>query len=174
MHSLLTQPERTKSLNQFKSQFVQILVATDVAARGLDIPMVELVINYDIPSSSEDYIHRIGRTARAGKPGRAISLVTQYDVDRIKSIEHVIDKKLTEYEANENDVLAYLNESTKALKIAAVFLGESEIEERFQEKMKAKRSNKRKEPPVESGGDKDHDKPVQKRHKKNNKKQKLS
>ena len=128
MHSLLTQPQRQKSLDRFRSQYVQILVATDVAARGLDIPMVELVINYDIPASSEDYIHRIGRTARAGKIGKAISLVTQYDIDRFKAIETVIDKTLDEYEANENDVLAYLEQSTRALKISTVFMDDQEAE----------------------------------------------
>jgi len=155
MHSLLTQAQRQKALERFRSQYVQILVATDVAARGLDIPMVELVINYDIPASSEDYIHRIGRTARAGKKGIAISLVTQYDINRFKAIETVVDKKMEEYEANENDVLKYLTESTKALKISTVMLDESEITERDRLKKNSKAAShtqknpkKRKLPPT--------------------------
>lgn len=73
--------------NRFKSREARILVATDVASRGLDIPHVEVVINYDIPSDSRDYVHRVGRTARAGKTGRAIAMVTQYDVEQIQRIE---------------------------------------------------------------------------------------
>lgn len=61
--------------------------ATDVASRGLDIPAVDIVVNYDIPTHSKDYIHRVGRTARAGRAGRAISLVTQYDVELYQRIE---------------------------------------------------------------------------------------
>lgn len=59
----------------------RVLVATDVASRGLDIPSVDLVVNYDVPSNAKDYIHRVGRTARAGRAGRAVTVVSQYDVE---------------------------------------------------------------------------------------------
>jgi ATP-dependent RNA helicase DDX47/RRP3 len=72
---------RLSSLNKFKTGEKSILIATDVASRGLDIPSVDVVINYDIPGNSKDYVHRVGRTARAGKSGKAITLVTQYDVE---------------------------------------------------------------------------------------------
>ncbi len=72
----LTQMQRLNALNKFKSGERQILIATDVASRGLDIPLVDLVINYDVPQHSKDYVHRVGRTARAGKTGRAITIVT--------------------------------------------------------------------------------------------------
>ena len=63
------------------------MVATDVASRGLDIPSVDLVVNYDIPTNSKDYIHRVGRTARAGRSGKSVTMVTQYDVELFQRIE---------------------------------------------------------------------------------------
>lgn len=76
----MSQNKRLGSLARFKQKDANVLVATDVASRGLDIPSVDLVINYDLPMNPKDYIHRVGRTARAGKAGRAISFITQYDV----------------------------------------------------------------------------------------------
>ena len=71
------------------------MIATDVASRGLDIPHVDVVVNFDIPTHSKDYIHRVGRTARAGRSGKAITLVSQYDVELDQRIEKMIRKKLT-------------------------------------------------------------------------------
>ena len=67
------------------------MIATDVASRGLDIPSVDVVINYEIPANSKDYVHRVGRTARAGKTGKAVTMVTQYDVEIFQKIETLID-----------------------------------------------------------------------------------
>jgi len=75
IHGNKSQPQRQRALKDFKEDHVQILVATDVAARGLDIPNVTHVINYDVPSSFDDYVHRIGRTGRAGKKGNALTFV---------------------------------------------------------------------------------------------------
>lgn len=94
LHGQLSQAQRLGSLNKFKSGQANILVATDVAARGLDIPSVDVVINYDIPTDSKAYIHRVGRTARAGRSGRSISLITQYDLEMYLRIEQVLEKKL--------------------------------------------------------------------------------
>lgn len=76
IHGDRTQDERTSALSSFKSGEVSILVATDVASRGLDIPDVNYVINYDLPNNIDDYVHRIGRTGRAGNVGNAIALYT--------------------------------------------------------------------------------------------------
>lgn len=96
LHSQMPQQERTNSLQRFRANAARVLIATDVAARGLDIPIVGLVINYDIPSDPDVFIHRSGRTARAGRRGDAISFITQKDVSRIEAIESRINKKMEE------------------------------------------------------------------------------
>jgi ATP-dependent RNA helicase DDX47/RRP3 len=80
VHGQMSQVKRLGALNKFKANEKKILIATDVVSRGLDIPNVDIVLNYDIPQSHKDYIHRVGRTARAGKTGHSISIVNQYDV----------------------------------------------------------------------------------------------
>ena len=90
LHSRLTQRERLTSLSLFRSFVVPVLVSTDVGARGLDIEDVAMVINWDMPSEPEEYTHRVGRTARAGKVGMAISLVTELDEDRVLRVEQRI------------------------------------------------------------------------------------
>ncbi|GAA6009473.1 hypothetical protein JCM10207_003794 [Rhodosporidiobolus poonsookiae] len=97
LHGQLSQSARLGALNKFKSGGKNILIATDVASRGLDIPSVDLVVNYDIPTNSKDYIHRVGRTARAGRSGKSVTLVTQYDVELFQRIEGVLGKKMAEY-----------------------------------------------------------------------------
>ncbi|KAF2078272.1 hypothetical protein CYY_000462 [Polysphondylium violaceum] len=114
----MDQTKRLASLNKFKQGQKSILVATDVAARGLDIPSVDLVINYDVPSNSKEYIHRVGRTARAGNSGRSITLVTQYDLEMYLRIEHVLEKKLDQFQAQEETVLILLERVNEALRLA--------------------------------------------------------
>ena len=90
MHSDRNQRERVEALEGFKSGKNEVLVATDIAARGLDIAGVSHVINYDVPENAEDYVHRIGRTGRAHNTGDAFTLVTEDDVRDARSIERFI------------------------------------------------------------------------------------
>jgi len=92
----LSQEARERTLNRFRGGQIKVLVATDVAARGLDIDGISHVFNYDVPDDSEIYVHRIGRTGRAGKTGIAITLVTPYEKRRLRDIERFARAKLTQ------------------------------------------------------------------------------
>ncbi len=94
IHSDKTQAKRQQALDRFTSGKIEVLVATDVLARGIDISQVERVINYDIPESPEDYVHRIGRTGRAGESGFAISFVTPDDKAALRDIEKLIGSQI--------------------------------------------------------------------------------
>lgn len=107
LHGQLSQSSRLGALNKFKGGSREILVATDVAARGLDIPAVDVVLNLDLPQDSKTYIHRVGRTARAGKSGIAISIVTQYDVEIYQRIEAALGKQLETYPTEKEEVMAF-------------------------------------------------------------------
>lgn len=90
MHSDLEQSERDDVMHKFKTQQIDVLVATDIVARGIDIDDIQLVINYDVPHDAEDYVHRIGRTARANNDGMAITLVSEKDQVKFQSIERFL------------------------------------------------------------------------------------
>lgn len=107
LHGQLSQSSRLGALNKFRAGSHEILVATDVAARGLDIPSVDVVLNYDLPPDSKTYIHRVGRTARAGKSGHAISLVTQYDIEIWLRIETALGKKQKDYPLVKDEVMVF-------------------------------------------------------------------
>ncbi|WP_394209000.1 DEAD/DEAH box helicase [Enterovibrio calviensis] len=94
IHGEKTQGARNRALEGFKEGKIRVLVATDVAARGLDIPSLDTVFNYELPHAAEDYIHRIGRTGRAGKSGNAISLVSREEEGMLAAIETLIDQRL--------------------------------------------------------------------------------
>ena len=93
-HGDLVQTKRNEALNNFKNGSKKIMIASDVAGRGLDVENISHVINYDVPNNPEDYVHRIGRTGRAGKKGVAITLVTQEDFKTINEIENLIKQKI--------------------------------------------------------------------------------
>lgn len=94
IHGNKSQGARTKALAGFKNGSIRVLVATDIAARGLDIPLLPHVINFELPNISEDYVHRIGRTGRAGAKGEALSLVSADETTYLRDIEKLIDMKL--------------------------------------------------------------------------------
>lgn len=94
IHGDITQSQREKTLLRYRKGAFKVLVATDVAARGLDIPDISHVINYDLPDSPEDYVHRIGRTGRAGRSGMALSFVSDEQIFLMRDIEKVIGRKL--------------------------------------------------------------------------------
>ena len=94
LHGDMDQSSRINSLDQFKKGSAQILIASDVAARGIDVDNISHVFNYDVPNNPEDYVHRIGRTGRAGKRGKAFTIYEEYDEKNILMIEKVISQKI--------------------------------------------------------------------------------
>jgi len=94
IHGNKSQGVRTKALAGFKNNSVRVLVATDIAARGLDIPLLPHVVNFELPNISEDYVHRIGRTGRAGASGEALSLVCADETTYLRDIEKLVGLKI--------------------------------------------------------------------------------
>ncbi|KAJ6300849.1 hypothetical protein OIU76_021615 [Salix suchowensis] len=123
----MSQSNRLGALNKFKAGEFNILICTDVASRGLDIPSVDVVVNYNIPTNSKDYFHRVGRTARAGRSGLAISLVNQFDIGPFTQIEKHIgdDFKIPKYTVNEDEVLLLAERVTEAKRISRKSINES-------------------------------------------------
>ena len=125
LHSFLTQKRRTSSLSSFKNQKVNILLCTDVAGRGIDVKTVDIVINYNLPRDHKDFVHRVGRAARGGKIGLAISLLTQYDIERVEAIEKGLDEKMQEEdEFDEEEALSRMNKIIYARKRAELDMSE--------------------------------------------------
>lgn len=152
LHSELPQRERIDSLGRFRAEAARILVATDVASRGLDIPVVELVVNFDVPRDPDDYIHRVGRTARAGKKGEAITFVTQHDILLVEAIEARTGVKMVAYEDEPGVSLEgrvvreTLQEVSEKKRIAVMDIGEGRNENGKRKKRlqdKANRMGKR-------------------------------
>ncbi|KAL5442069.1 ribosomal RNA processing protein [Paraphaeosphaeria minitans] len=118
IHGQLSQSNRLGALQKFKAKSRDILVATDVAARGLDIPSVDLVINLDLPPDSKTYVHRVGRTARAGKSGKAISFVTQYDVEIWLRTETALGTKIEEEVVPKDEAMVLAERVSEAQRVA--------------------------------------------------------
>jgi len=108
IHGNKSQAARTRALSQFKSGKVKVLVATDIAARGIDVDDITDVFNYDLPVEAETYVHRIGRTARAGAEGHAWTFCSKDDVDLLRDVERYIKKPIpdeTEHEFHRESIL---------------------------------------------------------------------
>lgn len=126
IHGKMTQVKRIAALNKFKSGERSILLATDVASRGLDIPSVDAVLNFDVPENSKDYIHRVGRTARAGRSGKSITFVSQYQLDLFQKIESLMNKKMDEFPMDRQDVLKLQERVMEAQRYALIQVKEVE------------------------------------------------
>ncbi|KAF5388261.1 hypothetical protein D9615_000362 [Tricholomella constricta] len=130
LHSRMTQRERLSSLSVFRASIVPVLISTDVGARGLDIEEVGMVVNWDMPREAEEYTHRVGRTARAGRGGLAVSFVTERDEERVLRIEERIKTKLVEMTLPEAKVLEKLNKVSTAKRVAKMELHDSNFGKR--------------------------------------------
>ena len=145
LHSLLDQKRRDAAIGKFRNAVSRVLICTDVASRGLDIPQVDLVVNFDLPLDPYDYIHRVGRTARAGREGTAMSFVTMNAVPKLQAIEALTKKKCVELEGvDEKDVLVMMGRVGKTLRVAKQFLVENGFEEKLAKRKPRKRSAKEK------------------------------
>ncbi|XP_012683715.1 probable ATP-dependent RNA helicase DDX49 [Clupea harengus] len=138
LHSMMKQKQRFANLAKFKSNVFKILIATDVASRGLDIPRVQVVINHNTPGLPKTYIHRVGRTARAGRSGMSITLVTQYDIHLVNAIEEQIQTKLKAHPVEEKEVLKILTQVNVTRRKCEIKLESSDFDEK-------KEINKRKQ-----------------------------
>lgn len=109
MHSDLDQTQRDNVMLDFKSGKTNVIVATDILSRGIDIDDIEMVVNYDVPHEAEDYVHRIGRTARADRDGKAVTFVTPEDMFRLRKIERLLEKEVPKAEVDKEfgDTPAY-------------------------------------------------------------------
>jgi ATP-dependent RNA helicase DDX49/DBP8 len=140
LHSNHNQARRLAALGKFRSAQTNILIATDIASRGLDIPSVKLVVNYDVPRVAEDYIHRVGRTARAGRGGMAATIVSQYDINIFQHIEEtVLARKMEKFDLPEEKVLNLMKTVNAAKKMAKIRLEEFDLTKKTVKRSKRQR-----------------------------------
>ncbi|WP_458455114.1 DEAD/DEAH box helicase [Methanobrevibacter sp.] len=128
LHGDMTQKTRDRVMNRFKNGNISILVATDVAARGLDIDNVDVIVNYDVPQNHDDYVHRIGRTARAGKTGLAFVLVSKDEINRFNTIKNANSTKIIEKELPTPKQIRNIK-NRQTLKSAEVIIKNENLEE---------------------------------------------
>lgn len=137
LHGMKKQRERMAALSSFKSNHTKVLIATDVASRGLDIPEVQLVINHNVPKDPRDYVHRVGRTARAGKGGRSVTLVIPTQVGLLQAVEAETNVRMEELPINEEKIAEILLQVNTTVSECSIDLGTEDWDEK-------KNMNKRK------------------------------
>ena len=138
------------SLATFQSQHVRVLVATDVASRGLDVPEVDLVINSELPRRAVDYVHRVGRTARAGRRGRAVSLVGEQDIDLVHEAERISGRSLDKCnEVTDDMAVRLLGPVAKASRLTKMKLMDIGFDELVSKHRERKRRDRRRREKVE-------------------------
>ncbi|MCB1343984.1 MAG: DEAD/DEAH box helicase, partial [Rhodobacteraceae bacterium] len=153
IHGDLDQSVRTRTLDGFRDGTVRLLVASDVAARGLDIPAVSHVFNFDVPSHSEDYVHRIGRTGRAGRKGKAFTISTPSDDKYLAAIEHLLQRQLPRGVAPEGFAEAAAEAASRPERTERPARGDrkrGERSERGERGDRGERGSRRREKPVET------------------------
>lgn len=159
LHGFLKQRERVAALNKFKSNHCRILISTDVASRGLDIPAVDLVMNHRLPKQTTDYIHRVGRTARAGKNGMAISIFRfPKDIEFLEEIENAINIKLTEHTVDQRSVERIFMQVSVSKREAELSIDNKDFDEKIE--------NYRRKKWIEEGKDPDEMEAIWKREQK--------
>ncbi|MBQ8753977.1 MAG: DEAD/DEAH box helicase [Lentisphaeria bacterium] len=131
LHGDIAQIQRTKVINRFKEKHFRLLVATDVAARGIDVNDLTCVINYSIPQNSDIYVHRVGRTGRAGKRGKAITFVTPGEIRRIRHIQEEIKNEIRKEQLPDGRAVIELKKRRYAERIAKLRSSEDNEEYRF-------------------------------------------
>jgi len=151
LHSVLPQKHRHNSLQRFKAGTVSTLIATDVAARGLDLPEVGLVVNHDVPKAPKDYVHRVGRTARNNRRGTAITLVAQKEIEKIKAVEAEVGTKLEEAGIKEDDALNRLGRIFAARRAATMRVSEPDGFQARLDKHKERKKARREKQEVNQG-----------------------
>ncbi|CRH01748.1 DEAD/DEAH box ATP-dependent RNA helicase, putative [Plasmodium relictum] len=136
IHSSKEQNKRISSLSKFKNGLCKILVATDLISRGIDIPKIAFVINFDFPNDTIQYIHRVGRTARANRKGLAISFIDKKDIANFKNVKKIMKNKLKPYILDKNEVLKDMFKIGRAIKKAEIMLEEQKDIKKENEQLK--------------------------------------
>ncbi|CAD52466.1 hypothetical protein PFAG_04586 [Plasmodium falciparum Santa Lucia] len=136
MHSSKDQKNRFATLAKFKNGLCKILVATDIISRGIDIPKISFVINFDFPNDTVQYIHRVGRTARANRKGLAISFIDKKDVNSFNQVKNIMKDKLKPYTLNKKEVLENMFKIGRVIKKAEIMLEEKKDIKRENERLK--------------------------------------